>query len=184
MASFSSTRRLLQRRQISAILNLIKTQSNFAAARVSTPKVLTTLHGKSSCSKTKSQKDFCRHDSNCVKRTDLNFDEILALLGSGNLQLIDVREPKELVQQGEFPTALNIPLSCLKESLLLNDEHFSEMFKTPKPRPHDEHLVFVGFGPIKSNTALEIAHKMGFKKARQYAGGFKEWMEKTEENRT
>ncbi|XP_033759465.1 thiosulfate:glutathione sulfurtransferase-like isoform X1 [Pecten maximus] len=182
MAGFSSTSRLLQRRQLSNILNLIKKQSNFAAVRVSTPKVLATLHGKSSCSKAQGQKDFRRHDSNCVKRTDLNFDDILTLLGTGNLQLIDVREPNELVQQGEFPSALNIPLSCLKESLLLKDDRFTELFNTPKPRPHDEDIVFVGFGPIKSNTALEIAHKMGFKKARQYAGGFKEWMEKKEES--
>ncbi|XP_060085442.1 thiosulfate:glutathione sulfurtransferase-like isoform X1 [Ylistrum balloti] len=181
MAGVSSTFRLLQRRQLSNISNFIKKQSNFAAVRVSTPKVkvLATLHGKGS--NVEGQKDFRRHDSNCAKRTDLNFDDILTLLGNGNLQLIDVREPNELAQQGEFPSALNIPLSCLKESLMLKDERFIELFNIPKPRPNDEDIVFVGFGPIKSSTALEIAHKMGFKKARQYTGGFKEWLEKTEE---
>ncbi|XP_021372074.1 thiosulfate sulfurtransferase/rhodanese-like domain-containing protein 1 isoform X1 [Mizuhopecten yessoensis] len=181
MAGVSPMSRLFQRRQVWNILKLINKQSSFAAVRVSTPKACATLHGKCSKVQGQVQKDFRRHDSNCVKRTDVNFDDIISLLGSGSLQLIDVREPSELVQQGEFPTALNIPLSCLKETLQLKEEHFTEMFNTSKPRQHDEDIVFVGFGPIKSNTALEIAHKMGFKKARQYAGGFKEWMEKTAE---
>ncbi|XP_033759466.1 thiosulfate:glutathione sulfurtransferase-like isoform X2 [Pecten maximus] len=182
MAGFSSTSRLLQRRQLSNILNLIKKQSNFAAVRVSTPKVLATLHGKSSCSKAQGQKDFRRHDSNCVKRTDLNFDDILTLLGTGNLQLIDVREPNELVQQGEFPSALNIPLGQLGSALNMAPHTFKALYGRDKPELDDDNIVFACYAGIRSFKALTIAHEIGYSKARQYAGGFKEWMEKKEES--
>ncbi|XP_060085448.1 thiosulfate:glutathione sulfurtransferase-like isoform X2 [Ylistrum balloti] len=181
MAGVSSTFRLLQRRQLSNISNFIKKQSNFAAVRVSTPKVkvLATLHGKGS--NVEGQKDFRRHDSNCAKRTDLNFDDILTLLGNGNLQLIDVREPNELAQQGEFPSALNIPLGQLESALNMAPHTFKALYGCDKPDLLDDNIVFACYAGIRSLKAMSIAHEIGYLKARQYTGGFKEWLEKTEE---
>ncbi|XP_021372075.1 thiosulfate sulfurtransferase/rhodanese-like domain-containing protein 1 isoform X2 [Mizuhopecten yessoensis] len=181
MAGVSPMSRLFQRRQVWNILKLINKQSSFAAVRVSTPKACATLHGKCSKVQGQVQKDFRRHDSNCVKRTDVNFDDIISLLGSGSLQLIDVREPSELVQQGEFPTALNIPLGQVGSALNMAPHTFKALYGCDKPEFDDDNIVFACFAGIRSVEAMTMAHEIGYSKARQYAGGFKEWMEKTAE---
>ncbi|KAL5004116.1 hypothetical protein ScPMuIL_017572 [Solemya velum] len=112
------------------------------------------------------------------KWTDLLYEDLVALVESGDVQLIDVRELKEIQEQGAFPKCINIPLGELKTSLTMDDASFSEHYMKPKPHPHDTNIVFVGYGPIKSSAALEIAQKVGYKKARHYVGGFEEWLKK------
>ncbi|CAI9737021.1 Hypothetical predicted protein [Octopus vulgaris] len=68
----------------------------------------------------------------------------------------------------------------IKEALLMADDLFLNTYGVVKPSLQDTNIVFVGLGPIKSSAALEIAHKAGFKKARHYYGGYKEWLTKTQ----
>ena len=46
----------------------------------------------------------------------------------------------------------------------MNDAMFAESFGVPFPGKHDRNIVFYGLGPIKSTAALELAHKLGYKK--------------------
>ena len=46
----------------------------------------------------------------------------------------------------------------------MQDEAFTEKYKAPKPQLKDTNIVFAGFKSVKSSAALEIAHKLGFKK--------------------
>ena len=39
----------------------------------------------------------------------LSHEDLEALIESGDIQLIDIREEKEIEEQGEFPDAVNIP---------------------------------------------------------------------------
>ncbi|XP_019621047.1 PREDICTED: uncharacterized protein LOC109467475 isoform X2 [Branchiostoma belcheri] len=41
--------------------------------------------------------------------TDVKYDELKALIKSGHVQLIDVREPEEIASTGLLPGAINIP---------------------------------------------------------------------------
>lgn len=107
----------------------------------------------------------------------LSHEDLEALIDSGDIQLIDIREEKEIGEQGVFPGAINIPLQDLKKALQMTDEAFTEKYKAPKPQHKDTNIVFAGFKSVKSSAALEIAHKLGFKKARQYKNGFEEWGE-------
>jgi rhodanese-related sulfurtransferase len=69
---------------------------------------------------------------------------------------------------------MNVPLhlrSCvlfivteLKASLSLDPDQFKAKFNSVKPAKDDQNIVFYGYCSIKSTTALEIAHKLGFKK--------------------
>ena len=43
------------------------------------------------------------------KWTDLSYNDMVALIESKNIQLIDVREPKELTETGHIPGAVNVP---------------------------------------------------------------------------
>ena len=58
----------------------------------------------------------------------------------------------------------SIPVQGLKKALQMTDEAFKEKYKAPKPQHKDTNIVFAGFKSVKSSAALEIAHKLGFKK--------------------
>ena len=47
------------------------------------------------------------------KRTDLGEAEFEVMLTSGNIQLFDVRNTKEVIECGKIPTAVNIPCKYL-----------------------------------------------------------------------
>lgn len=112
-----------------------------------------------------------------TKPTEISFEELLELIDDGGI-IIDVRSEKEAVENGLIPQAKNIPLEQLKEALCLDPEEFERTYGMTKPTKKDCRLVFYATGPVKSSTALELAQKLGFKKARHYPGGWKEWSEK------
>ena len=55
-----------------------------------------------------SQRRFYAEDSHSCK-SDVSYEELLALLESDDVQLFDVREPKEIKETGTIPGATNIP---------------------------------------------------------------------------
>ena len=52
----------------------------------------------------------------------------------------------------------------LKASLQLNPEQFEAHFGAMKPAKDGHNIVFYGFSSVKSTAAVEIAHKLGFKR--------------------
>jgi len=52
----------------------------------------------------------------------------------------------------------------LKASLQLDPEQFETQFGTTKPAKDGHNIVFYGFSSVKSTAAVEIAHKLGFKR--------------------
>ena len=51
-------------------------------------------------------RDYC---SSTTSYTEVGTHELKKLLKSGNLQLIDIREPEELLETGQIPSSTNIP---------------------------------------------------------------------------
>lgn len=51
----------------------------------------------------------CRLKSHYENWAYLSHEDLEALIESGDIQLIDIREEKEIEEQGEFPGAINIP---------------------------------------------------------------------------
>ncbi|RXW24737.1 hypothetical protein EST38_g1122 [Candolleomyces aberdarensis] len=90
--------------------------------------------------------------------------------------LIDVREPDEVVL-GMIPSAVNVPLSILPESLHLNAEPFKEKFNFDKPR-HDQEVIFYCRSGKRSTTASDVAKRNGYKNILNYTGSWLEWTEK------
>ncbi|KAL3847419.1 hypothetical protein ACJMK2_018330 [Sinanodonta woodiana] len=118
------------------------------------------------------------YGSHYDKRTDLSYEDLVALINDADVQLIDVRDEKDIKEQGAFPKAVNISLCDLKEALKMDNEKFREKYHFEKPQPTDTNIVFVGYKSVKSSAALEIAHKLGYTKSRHYPGGFEEWVTK------
>lgn len=112
------------------------------------------------------------------KKKEVHYEDLLELINNGDLQLIDVREPRE-VENGQIPTSINIPLPQLKYSLQLPDQLYNKQYGTSRrAQPFGDDLVFYGLCSTKGLTALEIAFRLGLRKARHYPGGFQEWCEK------
>jgi len=114
------------------------------------------------------------------KWCELNYESLYAMMNRarGNIWLVDVREKAEVQKAGMIPQSINIPLSTLKRALLQDSDDFLSQYGIPKPSKTDEYLVFYSLNHVKGVTALEIAHRLGFRKARQYAGGYEDWISK------
>jgi len=128
------------------------------------------------------QRSFCQQEKE--RWADLSYEQMNALIQSRDILLIDVREPKEIETWGKIQDSINIPLSQVKAALQLAAEEFVERFKHEKPQKHDTKLVFYGLCEVKSCAALEIAHKLGYKKARHFPGGFEEWAKRQSHKKT
>lgn len=113
---------------------------------------------------------------------ELTLEELKALMESKDLTLVDVREPEEVVKYGTLPGAVSIPLGQVTNALRMEENSFQEKFKCPKPLKHAQNLVFFGYASsglaVKSEAAVKMASRLGYKRARHYAGGMKEWMDR------
>ncbi|XP_064638591.1 thiosulfate sulfurtransferase/rhodanese-like domain-containing protein 3 isoform X1 [Lineus longissimus] len=107
--------------------------------------------------------------------TDLSYEQFLSLLESKDIQLFDVREPEECRTTGVIPSAVNIPLGEVKKAFSMSESEFVQKYRVNMPSKMDRNVVFYGLGPIKSTAALELVHKVGYKNARHYIGGWEEW---------
>ncbi|KAF5285574.1 hypothetical protein FQA39_LY16586 [Lamprigera yunnana] len=88
--------------------------------------------------------------------------------------LIDVREPKELKEAGTIPNSINIPLGEVETALKLDDAKFEEKYGHSKPSL-DYPLVFSCLSGRRSESASQIAKKLGFQNIRSYKGGWSDW---------
>nr|QTJ02332.1 thiosulfate sulfurtransferase/rhodanese-like domain-containing protein [Xenograpsus testudinatus] len=113
------------------------------------------------------------------RRTELDFDELRTLQLAGDIALIDVRDTQELENYGGIPGSLNIPLSKIKNALQLPEDEWIREYNMEKPELHDRNLVFYARGPNASSAAVEIAHRLGFKRSRHYIGGWEDYCRKT-----
>ncbi|XP_013785716.1 thiosulfate sulfurtransferase/rhodanese-like domain-containing protein 3 [Limulus polyphemus] len=114
-----------------------------------------------------------------IKGRDITFEDLEALVHGGDIQLIDVREPKEIEEYGTIPNSINIPLGQVKDALLMSEDVFENKYRVAKPHQFDANIVFFGLGPIKARAALHLADKFGFNRARTYSGGWEDFTKKT-----
>ncbi|XP_050429382.1 uncharacterized protein LOC126838750 isoform X2 [Adelges cooleyi] len=97
---------------------------------------------------------------------NIDFDKLLVLINLSTL-IIDVREKKELAETGVLPNSINIPSS-----------EFEKLYKIPKPDPEKSEIVFSCLAGVRSQKAVTLAQKVGYKKVYNYIGGWSEWAEK------
>ncbi|KAK2462085.1 hypothetical protein APHAL10511_006548 [Amanita phalloides] len=90
--------------------------------------------------------------------------------------LIDVREPEE-VMQGMIPSAVNLPLSVLGESLHMSSESFRAKHGFEKPKQEQEVIFYCRSG-MRSSTASDVAKRNGYTNILNYKGSWLEWVKK------
>ncbi|KAI4528474.1 Rhodanese-like protein [Schizophyllum commune Loenen D] len=109
---------------------------------------------------------------------EISYDELLPKTTSPSMDayLIDVREPNE-TEQGMIPSAVNLPLSELPNSLHLGSTDFKAKYGYEKPRK-DQEITFYCRSGKRSTTACEIAAQNGYNNLLNYKGSWLEWVSK------
>ncbi|KAJ7630709.1 Rhodanese-like protein [Roridomyces roridus] len=90
--------------------------------------------------------------------------------------LIDVREQEEVIQ-GMIPSAVNLPLSVMGNSLQLPADVFKATHGFDKPEKSQEMTFYCRSG-VRSTSASDVAKRNGFTNILNYKGSWLEWSEK------
>ncbi|XP_011812991.1 PREDICTED: thiosulfate sulfurtransferase/rhodanese-like domain-containing protein 1 isoform X2 [Colobus angolensis palliatus] len=101
----------------------------------------------------------------------VSLPELRSLLASGRARLFDVRSREEAAA-GTIPGTLNIPVSELEPAA------FQALYSAEKPKLEDEHLAFFCQMGKRGLQAMQVAGSLGYTGARNYAGAYREWLEK------
>ncbi|XP_032770877.1 thiosulfate:glutathione sulfurtransferase isoform X2 [Rattus rattus] len=129
----------------------------------------------------------------------VSFSELRQLLASGRARLFDVRSREEAAA-GTIPGALNIPgigfpllaeelsmmvltkgasfMSELEMALNMDPAAFQTSYCAEKPKLEDKNLIFFCQMGRRGLQATQLAQGLGYTGARNYAGAYKEWLEK------
>lgn len=107
----------------------------------------------------------------------ISYEEVKKLIGEGKAQIFDVRSPEE-VAGGHIANSINIPVAEVEEALRMEPESFKMKYGVDKPGLEEKNVVFHCQMGRRGARATEIAVALGYAKARNYAGGYKEWSEK------
>ncbi|XP_065359566.1 rhodanese domain-containing protein CG4456-like [Calliphora vicina] len=109
----------------------------------------------------------------------VSYEEVKQLKKHPEILLIDVREPNELLETGEIPTSINIPLGQVAEELSENVDKgaFKAKYGRDKPDKNTEIIFHCKIGK-RSQNAAELARSLGYKNTKNYLGSWTEWAEK------
>lgn len=113
-----------------------------------------------------------------LENLSCDFEEVKDLLEKGKAFFVDVREPKELVNDGRIPGCVNIPLNDVGAALELPPEKFKEKYGRDKPSPDDPNVIFSCRKGVRATSAMQTAHARGYHAARFYRGSFCDWEER------
>nr|XP_004671233.2 thiosulfate:glutathione sulfurtransferase isoform X2 [Jaculus jaculus] len=107
----------------------------------------------------------------------VSLPELCSLIASGRARLFDVRTREEAAA-GTIPGALNIPVAELESALKMEPAAFQALYSAEKPKREDQNLIFFCQVGRRGHQATQIAHNLGYTGARNYAGAYKEWVER------
>ncbi|XP_063804797.1 thiosulfate:glutathione sulfurtransferase [Pseudophryne corroboree] len=108
----------------------------------------------------------------------ITYDDLKKLISTRDFQIFDVRTPEE-VKDGKIPNSTNIPVTEIEDALKMDPDTFKATYNVEKPKLDDDNnLVFHCHMGRRGQRATDIAAGLGYKNARNYSGGYKEWAEK------
>jgi rhodanese-related sulfurtransferase len=99
----------------------------------------------------------------------LSVDDAKALLGSADIVLVDLRDPRELEREGRMPGAFHCPRGMLEFWIDPESPYHKPVFA------EDKRFVFFCGGGWRSALAAKAAQDMGLKPVAHIAGGFTAW---------
>ncbi|XP_055034192.2 thiosulfate:glutathione sulfurtransferase isoform X1 [Misgurnus anguillicaudatus] len=108
---------------------------------------------------------------------EISYSDLKEFLKKGSGLLVDVRS-KDEVDRGRIPGSIHIPVETVEKEMSLDSAEFQSKFGVDKPSLDSSELVFHCQMGKRGALATDKARNLGFKNARNYAGGYREWSEK------
>lgn len=99
----------------------------------------------------------------------LSVEDTKALLGTSEVVLVDLRDPRELEREGKMPGAFHCPRGMLEFWIDPESPYHKPIFA------EDKRFVFFCGGGWRSALAAKTAQDMGLKPVAHMAGGFAAW---------
>lgn len=96
-------------------------------------------------------------------------DAAKALVGKGDVVLVDLRDPRELEREGKIPGAFHCPRGMLEFWIDPESPYHKPVFA------EDKKFVFFCGGGWRSALAAATAQEMGLKPVAHIEGGFGAW---------
>jgi rhodanese-related sulfurtransferase len=96
-------------------------------------------------------------------------EQAMALRKDTNVQLVDIRDIRELWREGGIPGAYHAPRGMLEFWVDPESPYAKELFQSGKK------FVFFCAGGMRSALAAKTAKDMGLKPVAHMAGGFAAW---------
>lgn len=96
-------------------------------------------------------------------------EEALNLVGRDDVQLVDLRDPRELEREGKMPGAFHCPRGMLEFWIDPESPYAKPQFQ------QDKKFVFFCAGGWRSALAAATAARMGLKPVAHIEGGFSAW---------
>ena len=100
---------------------------------------------------------------------ELTAEEAIELHGREDVEIVDIRDVRELHREGRVPGSFHAPRGMLEFWVDPNSPYFKEIFGEHK------HFVFHCAGGLRSALAAEVVQRMGLKPVSHVVGGFGAW---------
>jgi rhodanese-related sulfurtransferase len=100
----------------------------------------------------------------------MSVDQVKAALADPKVQLIDIRDVRELWRDGGIPGAYHAPRGMLEFWVDPDSPYHKELFASGKK------FVFFCAGGMRSALAAKTVHDMGLAPVAHMAGGFGAWV--------
>ena len=118
---------------------------------------------------TKGIKELCAEAEAQIET--LEVVEAIALHGDPGVQIVDIRDIRELWREGAVPGAFHAPRGMLEFWVDPESPYHKEIFTSGKK------FVFFCGGGMRSALGALAVHNMGLKPVAHIAGGFAAWRE-------
>jgi rhodanese-related sulfurtransferase len=99
----------------------------------------------------------------------LSVEDAIKLAGRDDVQLVDIRDIRELKRDGKVPGAFHCPRGMLEFWIDPTSSYHKAVFA------EDKRFLFFCAGGLRSALAAQTASRMGLKPVAHIAGGFGAW---------
>ena len=112
--------------------------------------------------------DLCEEAENVIE--SMSVQEVMRVSSDDDVQLVDIRDIRELWRDGAIPGATHAPRGMLEFWVDPNSPYHREEFASGKK------FIFFCAGGMRSALAAQAVHNMGLSPVAHMAGGFGAWV--------
>ena len=117
---------------------------------------------------TKGIKELCAQAEREIETMDV--EQVMKVMNDENVQLVDIRDIRELWRDGAIPGSSHAPRGMLEFWVDPNSPYHREDFASGKK------FIFYCAGGLRSALAAQTVHNMGLAPVAHMAGGYGAWV--------